>query len=100
MPSDFQWQAAFMWPYCAKKRNIRGDGAFAIINKCNPRGWVIWLYPTPEARAAKLHEWQSNGYGCCSGCLGQHIAASCVPDPDWQARKLEESVNKRGRARR
>jgi hypothetical protein len=93
MPSNYQHQANLQYPRSAKKRNILGDGPYAIVNKCDPRGWKIYLYPTAEARAAKLAQWSQ---GCCWNCCGQHGTTTIVVDEAWQQHKFEESG---GRAR-
>lgn len=94
MPSPYQWQANFQWPRSAKKRNILGDGAFAIINRCDPRNWKILLYPTAEARTAKLQQWRENGYGCGSNCCGQHTTTTIQPDEEWMNQKVLAAVGR------
>jgi hypothetical protein len=67
--SKFQELANKLFARSAKYGQVRGDGEWFLLSKCQ-RVWQVRLYPTREARDEQLSTW--NGNGCGSGCSLQH----------------------------
>jgi hypothetical protein len=107
MLSDFQWQVKMMFPRVTSKLGgMRGDGQFAIINKCGRR-WSIWMYPTADEAKAKLKQWADNPSGCeidaLTGgdrCARAHEKLLVKVDEAWINSKLEAQMNKEPKPRK
>jgi hypothetical protein len=66
--SMYQIAAAEKFPY--SRQGIRGDGKFCCVSKCGRR-WRVLLYPTAEARDAKIEYWFHNS--CGPACRSEHF---------------------------
>jgi hypothetical protein len=90
--SSYQIQASFIWPRIARRGNIRGDGAFAILNRCNASRWTVEMYPTPVLRAARLQELRERG--CGGSCMMSHDAKDIQVDEKYLDGKFREQLHR------
>lgn len=74
MSSISREHAAKRFPLSAKHGRIYGEGFFALVSRCNPRAWTVYLFPTIEARRQKIDAWELSYAGCRAvrGCNHDH----------------------------
>jgi hypothetical protein len=69
------------FPVSAKHNRIYGEGFFALVSRCNPRQWSVYLFPTVEARREKIDQWELSYAGCRAirGCNYDHEKVDLRP---------------------
>jgi hypothetical protein len=57
-------RAAKRFPVSARNNRIYGEGFFALVSRCNPRLWTVYLFQSPESRQEKISQWKLSQAGC------------------------------------
>ncbi len=71
--SQFRTETARRFPYSARRKSILGDGAYALVLKCQ-KPWGVLLFESRAQRDEAARNWQQHcQYRSCGGTEHERI---------------------------